>query len=46
MLEKHIKKKKMLVIYRNKIRKNKIRTKMIKMLIVFPENDAKFDNLS
>ena len=32
----------MLVIIKNK---NKIRTKVIKILTVFPINDAKFDNV-
>jgi len=34
----------MLVINKNK--NNKIITKMIKILIVFPDNDAKFDNVA
>ena len=41
-----IEKNKMLVINKNKKKnkKNKIRTKIIKLLILFPNNDAKFDN--
>jgi len=39
MLGKNIERKKMLV------RKQKIKTKIIKILIVFPGNGAKFDNV-
>jgi len=40
-----IEKNKMLVINKNKKnKKNKIRTKIIKLLILFPNNNAKFDN--
>ena len=44
MLEKKLRKKNVSDKQKLKKIKNKKRTKMIKILTVFPDNDAKFDN--